>query len=111
MEYFVEGERVVNQLCEARIAGGWPRVEKIKGLKIYAKKRYGNKYFSYKFFPEKESKEEEGYRCIYLRNGGNDAQMTIVKDAFLQKLSGGKVDVDYQTCQPVIVYLNGQYGE
>lgn len=109
MEYFVEGERVVNQLCEARIAGGWPRFEKIKGLKIYAKKRYGNKYFSYKFFPEKESKEEEGYRCIYLRNGGNDAQLTIVKDAFLQKLSGGKVDVDYQTCQPVIVYLNGQY--
>ncbi|MCR5497484.1 MAG: CotH kinase family protein [Paludibacteraceae bacterium] len=109
MEYFVEGEKVVNQLCEARIAGGWPRFEKIKGLKIYAKKRYGNNYFSYKFFSEKESMEEEGYRCIYLRNGGNDAQLTIIKDAFLQKLSGGKVDVDYQTCQPVIVYLNGQY--
>ena len=109
IEYFVEGKRVINQLCEARIAGGWPRVERQKGMKIFAKKRYGSNYFPYKFFSEKESKEEEGYRCIFLRNGGNDAQLTIIKDAFLQKLSGGKVDVDYQSCQPVIVYMNGQY--
>ena len=50
MEYFVDGERVINQLCEARIAGGWPRVERQKGMKIFAKKRYGSSHFPYKFF-------------------------------------------------------------
>ncbi|MBR4713526.1 MAG: CotH kinase family protein [Paludibacteraceae bacterium] len=109
MEYFVEGERVINQLCEARISGGWTRNEEVKSLKIYAKKKYGNKYFGYKFFAEKDAKEEGGYRSILLRNGGNDAQLLIMKDAFSQKFSGGKVDVDYQACQSVAVYLNGQY--
>ena len=109
MEYFVEGERVVNQLCEARISGGWTRIENVKSLKIYAKKRYGKKHFSYNFFSDKKPKDADGYRSILLRNGGNDAQLTILKDAFSQKFSGGKVDVDYQSSQSVIVYLNGRY--
>lgn len=109
MEYFVEGERVVNQLCEARISGGWPRIENVKSLKIYAKKKYGKKHFSYNFFSDKKPKDADGYRSILLRNGGNDAQLTILKDAFSQKFSGGKVDVDYQSSQSVIVYLNGRY--
>ena len=109
MEYFVDGERVLNQLCEARISGGWTRDEEVKSLKIYAKKRYGKNHFSYKFFSDKKPKDVDGYRSILLRNGGNDAQLTILKDAFSQKFSGGKVDVDYQSSQSVIVYLNGQY--
>lgn len=109
LEYYVDNKQVLNQLCEARIAGGFTRGEPIKSLKIYAKRRYGEKYFPYKFFAEKDSKEKEGYRSIFLRNGGNDAQLTILKDAFLQKFAGGKVNLDYQACQSVVVFMNGQY--
>lgn len=109
MEYFVDGKEVINQLCEARISGGFTRSYEIKSLKLFAKKRYGKKHFKYQFFPEKLSRDKDGYGSILLRNGGNDYQLTLLKDAYCQYWSGGKVDIDYQACKSVIVFLNGEY--
>lgn len=109
MEYFVDGKSVVNQLCEARISGGYTRIFEVKSLKIYAKNRYGDNHFNYRFFSEKSSMEKKGYKSLLLRNGGNDYDLTILKDAYCQYWSAGKVDVDYQACQSAIVFINGEY--
>ncbi|MDR0863640.1 MAG: CotH kinase family protein [Candidatus Symbiothrix sp.] len=107
-EYFpaANGEAALNQLGEMRIAGGWSRANPQKTFIVYGHKRFGEKQFAYDLFSTKPNQE---IKSFMIRNSGNDFWYTHFRDAAIQLLFGGKVDVDYQAYQPAIFYLNGQY--
>lgn len=48
------------------------------------------------------------FKTLLLRNGGNDGQSTIFRDALMQSLVE-HTSLDIQAYKPVIVFLNGEY--
>ncbi len=65
----------------------------------------GGEYIKYKFF---EDSPVEEYKCILLRNGGNDWVDTMLRDGLVQSLVS-ETSLDIQHSQPALVYLNGEY--
>ena len=59
-----------------------------------------------KFFVDKEIDE---FKSLVLRNSGNDAGSTFLRDGFIQTIIKDRMDIDNQAYQPVLVYLNGEY--
>lgn len=98
----------INQLCEARIAGGATREARLKSLAFYAHKRFGKKHFDYEFFPDQKPGITE-FKSIMLRNSGNDFDYLYMRDPIIQCTMGTHVDLDWQAWQPAIIYINGSY--
>ena len=44
-----------------------------------------------------------------MRSGGQDFGYLKLKDAFLQQVVVGQMDIDMQDYRPVVVYFNGNY--
>jgi CotH kinase protein/Chitobiase/beta-hexosaminidase C-terminal domain/Secretion system C-terminal sorting domain/Lamin Tail Domain/Divergent InlB B-repeat domain len=101
------GESLINQHADIRIGGACSRNNPQKSFVIQAKKKYGDGDFDYAFFPTKKKVDKFGQ--LFLRNAGNDFNTTMFRDAFLQSLGIGQMDLDYMAYQPAVFYLNGQY--
>ena len=99
---------VINQLCEARVAGGATRGAKLKTLAVYAHKRFGKKHLEYEFFPDQKPGICE-FKSIMLRNSGNDFDYLYMRDPIIQRTMASHVDLDWQAWQPAIIYINGVY--
>jgi hypothetical protein len=106
-EYYDEnGTRLFNQSVDIRIGGNCSRNQAQKSFAIKARDKYGSNIMNYKFFDDKSINQFGG---LMLRNSGNDFNVTMFRDAFMQTLPVGQMDVDYMEYQPAILYLNGQY--
>lgn len=106
-EYFEpDGSRQLEQQVDIRIGGACSRGMPQKSFVIKARDKYGKKTFDGKFFQTKEVDEFGGFM---LRNSGNDFNVTMFRDALMQSLTIGQMDVDYMAYQPAIFYLNGAY--
>ncbi len=88
-----------------KIFGGWSRALDMKSLSLFARKKYGEERFEHKIFPELPFDE---YASVLLRNSGNDWNITMFRDAFLQVLVED-LNIDGQAYRPAVVYLNGDY--
>lgn len=88
-----------------RIHGGYSRSAPQKSFRLYARRRYGPGSFDQPFFP---SGEVEQHEVLVLRNTGNDAKGSRLRDRVAQML-GGALGVDHARFQPVAVHLNGAY--
>ncbi|MBP5323436.1 MAG: CotH kinase family protein [Bacteroidaceae bacterium] len=89
------------------ICGGWSRPNDPHSFKLKANKVfYDENVLCYPFFGAKPYIRN---RTLQLRNGGNDFNCRLY-DAALQTiiLSSG-LNIDGQSCQPVVHYLNGKY--
>ncbi len=107
-EYFnEEGKVKINQDIDIRISGACSRNNPQKTLALMPKKKYGDGDFDYAFFKSKPNITDFG--DLNLRNSGNDFNQLMFRDAFLQSLGIGKLDLDYLAYQPTAFYLNGQY--
>lgn len=62
-------------------------------------------YMEYKFFADSDV---EKFKCILLRNGGNDWIDTLFRDALAQRLVA-ETSLDIQHYQPALLFLNGEY--
>jgi len=98
----------INQLCEARVAGGATRNVMLKSMAVYAHKRFGKKHLEYEFFPEQKPGIKE-FKSIMLRNSGNDFDYLYMRDPIVQLTMATHVDLDWQAWQPAVVYINGSY--
>ena len=102
-----EGGMVVNQEVDFAMCGGWSRAWAPHSFKLKAGKIYeGNNSIDYPFFANKPYLK---HKTLQIRNGGNDTDCRI-KDAALQEIvhrSG--LDVDGQSTQPVVHFINGEY--
>jgi hypothetical protein len=107
-EYFDEnGVKQISQMIGVKMAGGCTRGRDQKAMSLYARGKYGTNNFDYAFFKEKP--DINSFPSLLLRNSGNDQDQTLLRDAFLQALVKGSMDMDFQAYQPVIVYFNGWY--
>ncbi|MFK7926429.1 MAG: CotH kinase family protein [Bacteroidia bacterium] len=110
LEYLdAEQEFAFEQKVGIKIFGGWSRAFEQKSLSVFARKEYGENRFHYPFFSEKAFPE---YKSFILRNSGNDwsgAGGTMIRDAFQQTFSVGRMEIDHQAYQPTALFLNGEY--
>ncbi len=102
-----DGGMVVNQEVDFAMCGGWSRAFSPHSFKLKAGKIYeGLNSIDYPFFADKPYLK---HKTLQIRNGGNDTDCRI-KDAALQTIvhSSG-LDVDGQSVQPVMHFINGEY--
>ncbi len=104
--YEPDGERKINQLVGAKLAGKCSRNWPSKSIALISREKYGQKGIYYKFFNDKDNTY---FKSIVLRNSGNDFEKTMLRDGFMQNLLIGRMDIDYQEYQPAVVFLNGEY--
>ncbi len=88
-----------------RIHGGASRAYPRKSLRIYARSEYGQSSIHYPIFPGDAQTE---FKRLIIRNGGNDHERTLFRDALIQDLVKD-AGVATQLYRPVIVFINGEY--
>ncbi len=108
LEYFTpEGIPGFAQDAGIAIFGGFlGRQLRQKAFTLFARNKYGDSDFDFPLFPDKPI---NSYRRFILRCSSNDFNRTFIRDAMIQSLVIGQMDIDYQAYQPVIVYLNGKF--
>jgi len=77
-----------------------------RSLSIFARGRYGVSEIDYQLFPDKPINE---YTSFILRSSAHDWIKTMFRDALIQYLSVGYMDLDIQAYRPAIVFINGEY--
>lgn len=100
-----DGALALAQDAGARIHGGWSRRFAFKSLRFYARNDYGNNHFNYRLFPEKS---DDSYKRFMIRNSGNDHNLTLFRDAFMQRFVG-HMQFDTQAYRPAVIFINGEY--
>ena len=105
--YDATGNCHFNLMVGGKIRGGLgTRVFEQKSLSIFARRRYGTESIKCRLFPGKDISE---VRRFILRNSGDDHRHTQFHDPMVHTLIAGKMDIDYQAYQPVVVFLNAEY--
>ena len=98
-------ECVVAQECDFAMTGGWSRMVSPHSFKLKAKKQYDfQNTFSYQFFSEKPYLK---HKSLLIRNGGDDRKYRVIDVAFQQMISQSGIRVNYQSFEPVHVFING----
>ena len=105
--YDTLGVMRINQEIDISISGGWSRAHPQKSLKLSPRKKFGDNRFRYDFFAA--IKPGHKYKDIQLRNSGNDFWNTMMRDALMQSLVVGRMDIDYLAYEPAICFINGEY--
>ena len=106
-EYILpDNTMVLNQDVNMSVSGGWTRSNALKAFKLKAGKVYdGLNSLNYSFF---DAKPYIKNKTLQVRAGGNDG--TRIKDAALQTImQRSGIDIDLQSYQPTIHYINGIY--
>lgn len=106
LEYFdSQGQKQFGQLVGGRIHGGWSRARRRKTFRFYARSSYGESAINYPLFSQRQ---DNSYQRVLLRNSGNDENVTIFRDAFIQNLVS-HLKFDIQHSEPAVVFINGEY--
>lgn len=103
--FFDKGVEKLNHNLGIRINGNYTRLYPNKSFRLYAKSEYGEKNFKYQFF---ENSEDNKFKRLVLRNGGNDAPSNVFRDAFIHDLTRN-LNYDIQESRPSILFINGEY--
>ncbi|MBZ0254826.1 CotH kinase family protein, partial [bacterium] len=90
-----------------KIYGGCSRQRDRRSLALFMRDKYGMGELDYPLFPD--DKPIHSFQSFVLRNSGNDAEHTLIRDGYMQGLVKGQMDVDSQAFRPAIVFLNGEY--
>ncbi len=102
-----DGDRAFKQDAGIKVFGGlFGRQIRQKAFTVYARDKYGNKDFDYPLFP---SKSINSFKRFLLRCSSNDFNSTYIRDAMMNTLVTGQMDIDYQAYQPAMVYINGHF--
>ncbi len=102
-----DGDMVVNQEVDFAMCGGWSRAWAPHSFKLKATKIYeGNNSIDYPFFADKPYLK---HKTLQIRNGGNDTDCRIKDPALQEIVHRSGLDVDGQSTQPVVHFINGRY--
>ncbi len=105
--YTPEGEQGFKQDAGIAIFGGFlGRQLRQKAFTLYARNKYGDPDFDYPLF---QSKSSNSCSRFLLRCSSNDYNRTFIRDAMMNSLVIGQMDVDYQASQSAMVYINGEF--
>ena len=104
-EFYEDGILGLSFNSGMKIFGGWSRGEAQKSVAIHLRKKYGIQEITYPFFEDNVNT----FSKFILRSGGQDFGKLKIKDAFLQEVVDGQMDIDKQDYRLVVVYINGKY--
>ena len=100
-----DNECVVSQECDFSMTGGWSRMVSPHSFKLKAKKQYDfHNSFDYQFFTEKPYLK---HKTLLIRNGGDDQKFRVIDVAFQQMIAKSGIRVNYQSFEPVQIFING----
>lgn len=106
IEYFnLKGSIAFQTFAGLRINGNATRGFGQKSLRVCMDQKYGAAQLNFPLFPGNPLTQ---FNSFILRNGGNDWDKTLFRDAFMQSLLK-EAHLDIQSYQPVIVFINGEY--
>jgi uncharacterized repeat protein (TIGR02543 family) len=104
-----KGEMLLNQDVLISVSGGWTRSQRYRSFKLKANKVFdGQNRYDYSFF---EQKPYIRNKTVVVRNGGNDVwthNARFLDPALETMILRSGIDVDVQSYQPVIEYVNGE---
>jgi hypothetical protein len=108
IEYYdTDGNRGFSQNAGIKIFGGlFGRQIRQKAFTLFARSKYGDGDFDYQLFP---SKPITSFKRFILRCSSNDFNRTYIRDAMMNYLTVGQMDVDWQAYQPAMLYINGDF--
>ena len=108
IEYFEFGGSLgFSQDAGIAVFGGFfGRQIRQKAFTLFARGKYGDSQFEYPLFPEKPIRS---FKRFILRCSSNDFNSTFIRDAMMNSLVIGQMDVDYQAYHPALVYINGSF--
>jgi hypothetical protein len=107
LEYFDEdGNRAFRINAGLQLFGSQIFLFDQKPFSIFFRNRYGQDSLNYRLFSNREAGT---YHSLVLRNGGNDNNLTMIRDGLGASLVEKQMDLDYQSYLPVVVYMNGEY--
>ncbi|MBB5351254.1 hypothetical protein HNR46_001490 [Haloferula luteola] len=89
-----------------RIAGENIWLKAQKPFNVYCRGKYGDDAISYALFPGEPSATIGEFN---LRNGGDDWEETLLRDAMMPSMLSGQMDASYYTYRPCVLYLNGEF--
>lgn len=96
---------VLSQGVGVRIHGGATRAAPVKPLRVYAAQRYGTPTLNHQFFEELHHSE---FKRILLRNSGNDAIFTYLRDVAIHRIVSPLI-MDKMESRPSLLFLNGEF--
>ncbi|MBM7560188.1 CotH kinase family protein [Marinitoga litoralis] len=111
IEFIENGELKYEDDVGIRIHGGFTATLPLKSLRIYARDKYGKKKINYEIFPglnDINGNIINKFDKLILRNGGNDFQDTIFRDALVHTLVKD-LNFDTMAFRPAIHFINGEY--
>ena len=104
-----DGKMLYNQDVNIKVSGGWTRSQRFRSFKLKASKIFdGQNRYDYSFFPQKPFIRN---KTLLLRNGGNDVwshNARLMDPALETIIQRSGIDLDVQSYQPVIEYVNGE---
>ncbi|MCH5175302.1 MAG: CotH kinase family protein [Prevotellaceae bacterium] len=102
-----DNECIISQECNFAMCGGWSRAWSPHSFKLKADKAYDlQNFFGAQFFAEKPYLK---HKTLQIRNGGNDTGCRIKDPALQQVVARSGLNVEYQSWQPVHVFINGNH--
>ena len=113
VQIFENGQAAASLEGGIRVHGGATRSYPQKSINVYARREYGAAKLEYDLFSGAVSSEATGkpiteFHAFLLRNGGNDAMYTRIRDNLNQSLCADRSFLT-QCMEPCIVFLNGEY--
>ena len=113
VEIFEPDGGYFNQDGGVRVHGAGSRRSPQKSLRVYARPEYAvTPTFNYPLFAGPAVGAGESFHAMYptfiLRNGGQDWAISMLRDAFAQRLAAGSA-LDTQAGRFAVVFLNGEY--
>lgn len=105
MNYFVNGQEVINQKVGLRIHGDYSRLYPSKSMRVYARSSYGKDKLEYPFFSDEPY---TAYERIVVKNAGGDFYNTMFRDALCNELVKD-LRMETEANQQVITFINGEY--
>jgi len=101
-----DGTTLISQGCGIRLHGANSRKRPQKAFCLTARMTYDEQNrFSAPLFSDREYDE---YQSFILRAGGQDGEMTRIRDTLIDQLAAD-ADLYYQESELCVVYLNGEY--
>lgn len=105
-EYYINGQKAVSVLAGIKVFGQYSRAYDQKSVAVYFRGDYGTDSVTYPFF---EDNDHTTLTSLVLRAGGQDQNMTRIRDAYCSQLMKGNTSLVFQDWQPIVVYINGEY--
>lgn len=105
LNYFVNGNEVVNQKVGLRIHGDYSRLYPSKSMRVYARSLYGADKLEFPFFSDEPY---TSYERFVIKNSGSDFYNTMFRDALCNELVKD-LRMETEAHQQVITFINGEY--